>query len=330
MFRCFGWDGVNMYSSNRERLKKRAQSFQEELFRIGIKSEVDKIGDYQLRLSLAGEKPLGYCILYYRPSEDLFSLKTEGIADSRLETEIGLIWDGIYHHSGCILFVDGSYIRGQIGYGYLVIIAGQLVKSESGAVNDPEATSSHQVGGELKAVVEALKWCQSQGIDAVTIYYDLENTARWARGEYRAKMPLTKNFKNFIDDCEIDIDWHHVSGHSGCYWNDRVDKLARQGALEQDEDPDQGEPLLKLEERALEFRDFLQARGFNASWKGIYNQQCAKLKLEQEEQKIGYFNLYHTRRYPLSPRFHEIRGQEWQQRMQELWQEFSRQRSGEL
>lgn len=127
-------------------------------------------------------------------------------------------------------YVDGSYMKGRIGYGAVVIENNAVVVELYGRIEDPEALSARQVGGEIQAVLEVLDWCNRNGIDEIAILYDFENIEKWATGKYRTNTPMTQHYRQCILECGLHIVWNKVDSHTGVYWNDYADELAKRGA----------------------------------------------------------------------------------------------------
>jgi ribonuclease HI len=91
---------------------------------------------------------------------------------------------------GYQLYVDGSYINGRVGYGAVLLKDGEEVQRFSGRVH--EDLQSRQVGGELMATMSALTWCGQNSITPVEVLYDYEGIEKWARGLWKANLPLTQ------------------------------------------------------------------------------------------------------------------------------------------
>lgn len=296
-------------------IRKMIERFQVLLAHWGYKSTYSQQGE-GLRLSLKGGGRKGEVFF---SSENPWRLQLEGFSEKDR-----LLIEGIHQLlTGYHIYVDGSSMQGQVGYGFLVIKDGELVKEEGGSVTGRISTASHQVGGELWAVQRALTWCQKQGVRAVTIYCDLEAIIYWATGVYQARIPLTQNFKAFLDSCGIEITWRKVEAHSGEPFNERVDVLAKEGAGVGEESV-AVDDLSLLEEVSREFSSYLQERGFQVEERGIFNQQCAKLLLHKGEEKLGHFNVYRTKKDPCLPRYHELKEEEVQRQIADLWKEFRR------
>ncbi len=223
----------------------------------GLAADIALIRDYLLKIKVSDkEKALGKLIVDYSPkkgthsyrrdtdlSEEQFNrllkilgavqppknqVKTEKKPASEKKTPPNVQKDTshIPYHA----YVDGSFIEGNVGYGAVILEQGTIVAEISGLVDSPDAFNSRQVGGEIQAVLEVLKWCDNKGIDQIAIFYDFQNIEKWATGEYRTNTPMTQAYKKAIDQCKISITWVKVESHTGVALNDRADELAKNGA----------------------------------------------------------------------------------------------------
>ncbi|MBK9249883.1 MAG: ribonuclease H [Ignavibacteria bacterium] len=132
---------------------------------------------------------------------------------------------------GIEIYVDGSFIDGRVGYGLVIIRNGELVGEFSGSVENEDYTKARQVAGELYAVGKALQWCKIHGELTATIYYDYTGIECWATGKWKAKLPLTQRYTAFVRSSGIKISWQKVAAHTGDFWNERADELAKQGTV---------------------------------------------------------------------------------------------------
>lgn len=125
-------------------------------------------------------------------------------------------------------FVDGSYIKGTVGYGLVILKKGIVLTEIKGTVDRLEYRQHHQVGGELVAAVNFFQWCVKNKISRCTIHYDYEGIQKWATGSWKAKKELTQKYQEYVQKLPLDITWIKVKSHSGNLWNDRADRLAKE------------------------------------------------------------------------------------------------------
>lgn len=135
----------------------------------------------------------------------------------------------MYQNTGIEIDVDGSWqVDGRVSYGLVIRQDGREDYREGGAVpsDDPDLSAHRQIGGEIYAVVQAIRWCARHKIKECTIYHDYEGLARWALGEWKSNTPLTKRYVDFIRQAPVRIHWVKVPAHTGLVWNELADKLA--------------------------------------------------------------------------------------------------------
>jgi len=223
-------------------LRKKAGEYILMLKKAGIKGEIVMIRDYLAKLSIKQEdKCFGNLIMDYKARKDTFSIRTQELHDKSIEDVLLTLWDRGELSDETIkirqpeedsyeIYVDGSYINNCVGYGVVILKNGEILKEFSGPVTDPVFTGSRQVGGEITAVMEALAWCKKERIDRVSVFYDLENLKKWATGEFSANIPMSKAYRDFVQNSGTNVQWNKVLAHSGVKWNERADELAKKGA----------------------------------------------------------------------------------------------------
>jgi ribonuclease HI len=224
-------------------LRGKGQQLAEALNASGIEAAVkeDSFRDYTVKLSLKhGGKSGGFINLYYSPKRKEFTCKTHQVTQEALVPQIENVWGTIagqvakaaapapIAEKGYQLYVDGSYINGRVGYGAVLLKDGEEVQRFSGRVL--EDLQSRQVGGELMATMSALTWCGQNSISPVEVLYDYEGIEKWARGLWKANLPLTQRYAAYMKVCPVKVKWHKVRSHTGVKWNEIADELARQGA----------------------------------------------------------------------------------------------------
>ncbi|MCX8058583.1 MAG: hypothetical protein N3A58_04120 [Spirochaetes bacterium] len=136
------------------------------------------------------------------------------------------------------IYVDGSYIDGETGYGGVILSPKNIVLYEYyGKINDENIKRLRQIGGEIESVVIGLKWVKENIKNykdyKIKIFYDYEGLEKWVKGLWKVKNIQTFNYKNeilnFLNE-NIEIEWIKIKSHSGNKWNDYVDQLAKKGA----------------------------------------------------------------------------------------------------
>lgn len=219
------------------------------------------------------------------------------------------------------IYVDGSNLGGATGYGVVILKDGELIEELSGSVPDALTQGTRQIAGELFAVERAIMWCQENGIREVSIFYDCEGIEKWASGEWKTNHPLTRRYAELVRNSGILIHWHKVNSHTKDCWNERADELAKIGTGFLTHKTE-GELVSELENKAKGFVGFLESHGFKAKLKGIYNHNCAKIEISENDRVIGYINIYHTKRIAFSAKYHELKDSSYEGRLDLLWQEY--------
>ena len=199
--------------------------------------------DYLLSVSVFDQngRNRGKFNLYYSPKRDRFKLQTKGldqpVADFLEELLTGKKTRSV-KKNGFLAYVDGSFIEGRIGFGAVIIKDSRIVGRHSGRVADTEQTTSmRQVTGELQAVLEVLKWCRKKDLESITVFYDYNGIAEWARGQWKTNNPVTRKYRDIMQQVDITIKWEKVAAHSGDRYNDMADNLAKEGAFSLESTP---------------------------------------------------------------------------------------------
>lgn len=132
---------------------------------------------------------------------------------------------------GLIAYVDGSYNIKTKEYGFgCILIEGQKVIKELSGKGDKEAlVSMRNVAGEILGSLAAMKFALENGYPGVCIYYDYEGIEKWANGLWRANKIGTQNYQKLVNKYrkKINISFIKVLAHSGDFFNERADKLAK-------------------------------------------------------------------------------------------------------
>ena len=114
------------------------------------------------------------------------------------------------------------------GYGAVIYLGSELKAQISGTILDVEF---RQFGGELRSVIEVLKWCAANKVQKVRINYDYQGIEKFAAGEWKPKNDLSKQYVDFIKNTNINIEWRHIKSHTGNSKNNEADALAKKAAM---------------------------------------------------------------------------------------------------
>jgi ribonuclease HI len=215
-----------------------ALKMQSELEKQKIKVSLDdnSFSKYFVKLAISINCiSMGSLLIYYKPTKNTYSLKKQTI-NSRIDTVINLSWDKINNITGyCFInsgiheaFVDGSYISGITSYGAIIYLENEIKAEISGTI---PYIQFRQFGGELKAVIETLKWCHKNKIRKIRINYDYQGIEKLITGEWKAKNILSVKYVDFVRRAKIEIRWQYIKSHTGNIKNNKADLLAKKAAM---------------------------------------------------------------------------------------------------
>ena len=130
---------------------------------------------------------------------------------------------------GLIAYVDGSYNIKTKEYGFGCILIEGVIKELSGKGDKEALVSMRNVAGEILGSLAAMKFALENGYPGVCIYYDYEGIEKWANGLWRANKIGTQNYQKLVNEYrkKINISFIKVLAHSGDFFNERADKLAK-------------------------------------------------------------------------------------------------------
>ncbi|OWZ83405.1 viroplasmin family protein [Natranaerobius trueperi] len=131
-----------------------------------------------------------------------------------------------------LAYIDGSYCKKSKLYSYgCVILKNNTVITEfNGTGKDTDLAKMRNVAGELLGAIKAIEWAYEHNYEGITLYYDYEGIEKWAKGFWKTNKEGTKDYAKFIQKYLplINIDFKKVAAHSGDYYNDKADELAKQ------------------------------------------------------------------------------------------------------
>lgn len=135
-----------------------------------------------------------------------------------------------YKEGVAVAYVDGSYKKDtkEFSCGAVLFWNNETVYF-SQKYSDPDMADMRNVAGEIMGAVSVIDYCVKNGIEKLEIYHDYNGVAKWATGEWKTNKAGTQAYAQFCRDVKdkIDIKFIEVKGHSGDYWNDAADRLAK-------------------------------------------------------------------------------------------------------
>ncbi len=130
-----------------------------------------------------------------------------------------------------VAYVDGSYHAGTKEFSCGAVLFWEGRKLEFSRKNDdPAMAEMHNVAGEIMGSVLVIRWCLAHQVPALEIYHDYRGVGKWAMGEWKTNKAGTKAYADFCRNARqrIKLSFVEVQGHSGDYWNDEADRLAKE------------------------------------------------------------------------------------------------------
>ena len=128
-------------------------------------------------------------------------------------------------------YVDGSFDPsiGKYAFGCILLTPDGEIIRKSGNGQDPESLAIRNVAGEMLGAMYAVQWAINHGYPSLTIYYDYEGIAKWAKGDWKAKNKRTQQYAEFMNGKRsyIQLSFQKVKAHSGDHYNEEVDKMAK-------------------------------------------------------------------------------------------------------
>ena len=132
---------------------------------------------------------------------------------------------------GLIAYVDGSYNikTKEYGYGCILIEGGKVIQEFYDKGNHPDYVSMRNVAGEILGSEKAIQYAIENKYQYICIYYDYEGIEKWADKIWKANKVGTIAYQQFIEESKksLSIVFTKVLAHSGDYYNEQADKLAK-------------------------------------------------------------------------------------------------------
>ena len=134
----------------------------------------------------------------------------------------------------CIAYVDGSFEKdsGVYGYGVVFIEKNGNIEEYFDSGREESYQSMRNVSGEILGALKAASLAVEKGYSSIAIFHDYQGIASWGKGEWKCNKEKTIEYREKMLEFQKDlkISFHKVQAHSGDYFNERADLLAKQAA----------------------------------------------------------------------------------------------------
>lgn len=155
-------------------------------------------------------------------------------------------------------YVDGSFDSNTniYGTGVVIIKNGKKIEEIFKQGSDERFISSYQIAGEVFGALEAISWVKRKKFSHLIIYYDYEGIEKWATGVWNANKPISQYYvETFKRDSKgINVIFEKVKAHSGNYYNELADSLAKKATKIKQKDNEE------LDDYKME-KQFIQTEG---------------------------------------------------------------------
>ena len=131
-------------------------------------------------------------------------------------------------------YIDYSFDLNKNKYSFACVLIhnNEVVEKVNRSFSD-EYLEHHNVAGEIKGAAYIINHAIKKNIKELHLYYDYEGISKFYSGLWKAKTEIGIKYQEFAEDAKkkINVVFHKVKSHSNNYYNDLVDKLAKEALL---------------------------------------------------------------------------------------------------
>lgn len=142
-----------------------------------------------------------------------------------------------------IIYVDGSFMNDNIGYGVVYTRGQEVILKDAGRVvlsasvlnqMQEECTGKdpRNIAGEIYGAIRAMQMGIANGEKEIIIAYDYIGVERWATNSFKkAKSAYAKRYIEYYNSVKdrISIKFLKIDSHTGHKFNDMADEMAKLG-----------------------------------------------------------------------------------------------------
>ena len=134
-------------------------------------------------------------------------------------------------NTDCIAYVDGSFEKnsGVYGYGVVFIEKDGSIEEYFNSGKEESYQSMRNVSGEILGALKAAALAMEKDYSSLAIFHDYQGVASWAIGDWKCNKEKTIEYREKMLEYQkkLKISFHKVLAHSGDYFNERADELAK-------------------------------------------------------------------------------------------------------
>lgn len=151
------------------------------------------------------------------------SFGTEWEADQYLQDKPEIQCEAVAYTDGS--FNDAEKISG--GGGFIEWNGQKYAVAAYRADVDTDFDTMRNVGGEILGAVAVIQKAQDLGIKSLRIYHDYEGIGAWVKGEWKTNTASTEAYATFAQMCPVQLEFSHVTAHTGVEGNEAADRIAK-------------------------------------------------------------------------------------------------------
>lgn len=135
-----------------------------------------------------------------------------------------------------VFYTDGSYNKDVPSYGWSFVCLskdGAMQEMACGCGSEEGIIEQRNVAGEMIGAMRAVQYAIAKGIREFEIRYDYAGLGKWVTGAFKTDSGPSEKYaawmQKMIGKYDLTIHFLQMPGHTGEYYNEMADMLARKG-----------------------------------------------------------------------------------------------------